>query len=100
MACTCRVPTKCPNCNFDVRVPLSRLDADEAAALVERVHRRDTSLSRANLTEMARGETICPLCGAPVLRIHERGCVNGALSALGLKSHERDGLLARMSFPE
>jgi hypothetical protein len=101
MACTCRRIPRCQVCNTPIRVPLSELEnATGASVLIDRFARRDSSGSRVGLHRLIQGSCSCPTCGNTIHASHERVCVSGYLSAIGLPAHEREVILAKISFPE
>lgn len=101
MGCVCRNPAHCPICNTAVRVPLSNLQsAGGGAALVDRFARRDTSSSREGLRRIGEGYGSCPSCGHTIHHFHSRHCVGEALLSAGVPAHEREAILAKITFPE
>lgn len=101
VTCTCRTTPHCPSCNAAVRVPYSNLERGAAlTALLRRLETRDRSIPRENLNRIAEGKAVCPGCGETVQAMHDRACVSGNLSALGVSTFERDKILGRISFPE
>ena len=101
MGCVCRNPAFCPICNTAVRVPLTNLQSSGGgAALVDRFARRDTSSSREGLRRIGEGYANCPACGHSIRHYHTRQCVSEALASAGVPSHEREAILAKITFPE
>ena len=101
MTCTCRRTPRCAVCNTSVRLPLSELEnATGASVLIDRFARRDSSGNRDGLRRLIMGSSSCPSCGNTIHAAHERACVSSYLSQIGIPAHEREVILAKISFPE
>lgn len=101
MACTCRLPARCPVCNAQIRVPLSNLESQSGAAvMLERFARRDSAAGREGLRRLIEGSIRCATCGNTVHHVHSRSCVAEYLAVIGVPPSDRAQLLAKISFPE
>jgi hypothetical protein len=101
MQCTCRDSARCPVCNATVQVPFARMPGSAGGATyADRIARRASAASRESLRRLAQGSTTCPSCGSAVRHDHSRSCFAQALASAGVPPHERETILAKITFPE